>query len=222
MYIVRDTRDREEPAMTPTLINPAGLHDPVGYGYSHLAAAGKDLVFVAGQYASGPDGTVPTPDFTEQVELAFRNLGTALAAAGLGYEHVARLGTYIVDHDEAKLGALLGVIRRIWGERPPAQTLLGVARLALPDMLVEVDAVAVRGKCARSRGTRAGLPARPRSVRAASNRGVAAFTRPRGMEVAVRQGNRVHPPAAGSTAIGFRGTRGVGRRPGYPPVEQVG
>jgi enamine deaminase RidA (YjgF/YER057c/UK114 family) len=129
--------------MSHTLTNPAGLHDPAGFGYSHLAGT-PDLVFVAGQYASGPDGHVPSADFAEQVELSFANLGTALAAAGLGFEHVARLGTYIVDHDEAKLGALLRVITRIWGERPPAQTLLGVARLALPDMLFEVDAVAVR------------------------------------------------------------------------------
>jgi enamine deaminase RidA (YjgF/YER057c/UK114 family) len=129
--------------MSHTLTNPAGLHDPVGFGYSHLAAA-PELVFVAGQYASGPDGSVPSADFAEQVELSFANLGTALAAAGLGYEHVARLGTYIVDHDEAKLEALVKVISRIWRERPPAQTLLGVARLALPDMLFEVDAVAVR------------------------------------------------------------------------------
>jgi enamine deaminase RidA (YjgF/YER057c/UK114 family) len=129
--------------MPHTLTNPPALHDPVGFGYSHVADT-HDLVFVAGQYASGPDGSVPSADFTEQVELAFANLGTALAAAGLGFEHVARLGTFIVDHDEAKLEALVGVIARIWGEHPPAQTLLGVARLALPDMLFEVDAVAVR------------------------------------------------------------------------------
>ncbi len=129
--------------MPHTLTNPPALHDPVGFGYSHLAGA-RDVVFVAGQYASGPDGSVPSADFAEQVELAFANLGTALAAEGLGFEHVARLGTYIVDHDEAKLEALVGVISRIWGERPPAQTLLGVARLALPAMLFEVDAVAVR------------------------------------------------------------------------------
>jgi enamine deaminase RidA (YjgF/YER057c/UK114 family) len=129
--------------MSHTLTNPAGLHDPTGFGYSHFATA-PDLVFVAGQYASGADGSVPSADFAEQVELSFANLGTALAAAGLGYEHVARLGTYIVDHDEAKLEALVKVISRIWGERPPAQTLIGVARLALPDMMFEVDAVAVR------------------------------------------------------------------------------
>ena len=103
-----------------------------------------DLVLIGGQYGSGPDGSVASSDFAEQVERSFANLGTALGAVGLDYEHVARLGTYIVDHDHAKLEALLRVISRVWGDRPPAQTLIGVAALALPDMLFEVDAIAVR------------------------------------------------------------------------------
>jgi predicted MFS family arabinose efflux permease/enamine deaminase RidA (YjgF/YER057c/UK114 family) len=136
---------REELIMSLTIINPAALHDPVGFGYSHVASvAAADFVLIGGQYGSGPDGHVTSIEFAEQVERSFANLGTALAAAGLDYGHVARLGTYIVDHDQAKLEALLQVIKRIWGDRPPAQTLIGVAALALPDMLFEVDAVAVR------------------------------------------------------------------------------
>jgi enamine deaminase RidA (YjgF/YER057c/UK114 family) len=131
--------------MSLTITNPSALHDPVGFGYSHVASVtGSDLVLIGGQYGSGPDGHVTSTEFAEQVEHSFANLGTALAAAGLDYGHVARLGTYIVDHDQAKLEALLQVIKRIWGDRPPAQTLIGVAALALPDMLFEVDAVAVR------------------------------------------------------------------------------
>jgi enamine deaminase RidA (YjgF/YER057c/UK114 family) len=131
--------------MSHTITNPPALHNPVGYGYSHVAGVpAGDLVLIGGQYGSGPDGTVTSSDFAEQVERSFANLGTALAAVGLDYEHVARLGTYIVDHDQAKLEALLRVISRIWGDRPPAQTLIGVAALALPDMLFEVDAIAAR------------------------------------------------------------------------------
>jgi enamine deaminase RidA (YjgF/YER057c/UK114 family) len=85
----------------------------------------------------------PTSNFAAQVERSFANLGTALAAVGLGFEHVVRLGAYIVNHD-AKQQALLRVVSGIWGDHPPARTLLGVARLALPDMQFEVDAVAAR------------------------------------------------------------------------------
>ncbi|WP_331766863.1 RidA family protein [Embleya sp. NBC_00896] len=131
--------------MSHTITNPAELHDPVGFGYSHVVdAPSPDLVFIAGQYGSDPSGSVASADFADQVERSFANLGTALAAAGLGFQDVVRLGTYIVDHDHAKLDALLTVIARIWGDKPPAQTLIGVAALALPDMRFEVDAVAAR------------------------------------------------------------------------------
>ncbi|MFC5817001.1 RidA family protein [Nonomuraea harbinensis] len=131
--------------MKPTIINPDTLHDPTGFGYSHIARASGDLVLIAGQYASGPDGHVTSGDFAEQVRQSFANLGTALAAAGSDYGHVVQIRTYIVGHDAGKLDILLEAVREIWGDLPPTQSLIGVAALALPDMLFEVDAVAVAG-----------------------------------------------------------------------------
>ncbi|GAA2114841.1 hypothetical protein GCM10009802_14470 [Streptomyces synnematoformans] len=55
-----------------------------------------------------------------------------------------RLGTYVVGHDRERLAAVLAGLRRVWGDSLPAQTLVGVAPPALPEMLCEVDAVAVR------------------------------------------------------------------------------
>ncbi|WP_116248435.1 RidA family protein [Nocardiopsis sp. FIRDI 009] len=130
--------------MAHTLSNPEGLHDPVPLGYSHLAETSGDLVAIAGQYASDPKGGVAVEDFAAQVDLAFAHLSTALEAAGLEYRHVVRLGTYIVDHDLGKLEVLGERVHAIWGEKPPTHTLLGVATLALPGMLFEVDALAVR------------------------------------------------------------------------------
>lgn len=131
--------------MPATILNPPGLHDPLPFGYSHTVRVSQgELVFVAGQYGSDTNGHVVSPDFTEQARRALRNLGTALSAVGLDFGHVVRIGTYIVDHDEARLAALLELIRQTWGERPPAQTLIGVASLALPGMLFEIDAVAAR------------------------------------------------------------------------------
>lgn len=123
-------------------VNPEGLHNPVPFGYSHTAAvpAGSALVFVSGQYGSGPDGMVVSPDFAEQVKQAFGNLGIALAAHGLDLSHVVQLRTYVVNPDFEKLG----VIGQFVGATPPTQTVIGVAALAMPDILFEVEAVAVR------------------------------------------------------------------------------
>ncbi|MEO3756368.1 Rid family hydrolase [Streptomyces sp. B6B3] len=132
--------------MAHAIVNPDGLHDPVPLGYSHTAAvpAGTDLVLVAGQYGSGPDGAVKSTDFAEQVEQAFRNVGVALAAHGLDLSHVVQLRTYVVNHDVSKLGPIAGAVREVWGTKPPTQTLIGVASLATPDLLFEVEALAAR------------------------------------------------------------------------------
>ncbi|ASU85865.1 endoribonuclease L-PSP [Nocardiopsis gilva YIM 90087] len=131
--------------MAHTVVNPSALHDPTPFGYSHVvsAPAGR-LVFVAGQYGSDTSGQVAEADFAAQVDRSFANMRTALDAAGVDFSSVVQLRTFIVDHDADKLAVLVENVQRIWGEQPPTQTLLGVASLALPGMLFEVDAIAVR------------------------------------------------------------------------------
>lgn len=131
--------------MSLSISNPSTLHDPVGFGYSHVAkVTSGELVLIAGQYASDGERQVTTSDFAAQVDQALANLGKALESAGLGYRDVAQLRTFIVDHDSDKLAVIGTAIGRIWGDKPPTQTLLGVAALALPGMQFEIDAVAVR------------------------------------------------------------------------------
>ncbi|MEX3106532.1 RidA family protein [Streptomyces sp. V2] len=127
-----------------TITNPPALHDPTPLVYSHVVSAPGELVFVSGQYASDATGAPVPGDFAAQVELAFDHLQEALAAVGLGFEHVVKLGTFVVDHDAAKLEVLGKALPARFGDRFPAQTLSGVASLALPGMLFEVDAIAVR------------------------------------------------------------------------------
>lgn len=129
-----------------TTINPRDLHDPTPFGYAHTTAvpAGSDLVLVAGQYASGADGAVVSSDFAEQVGRVFANLGTALAAHGLQLEHVVQLRTYVVDLDGPKLGVIGQAVAQGCGRTLPSQTVIGVAGLAMPQILIEVEAVAAR------------------------------------------------------------------------------
>ena len=135
---------RNDSADARTITNPATLHDPTPFGYSHAVSAPGELVFIGGQYASDETGAPVPGDFAAQVEVAFGRLRAALAGVGLGFEHVVRLGTFVVDHDLIKLETLGKALHAHFGDRLPAQTLSGVASLALPGMLFEVDAVAVR------------------------------------------------------------------------------
>ncbi|MEU6408052.1 Rid family hydrolase [Microbispora sp. NPDC046933] len=132
--------------MAHKIVNPDGLHNPVPFGYSHTAAvpAGSELVFVSGQYGSGPDGKVVSGEFAEQVKQAFVNLGTALAAHGLALADVVQLRTYVVNPDFEKLGIIGQAVAGGGAEQPPTQTVIGVAGLAAPDILFEVEAVAAR------------------------------------------------------------------------------
>lgn len=132
--------------MSHTIVNPDALHDPGPFGYSHTAhvPAGTDLVFVAGQFGSGPDGTVVSKDFNEQVQQAFSNLRTALVAHGIDLADVVQLRTYVVNPDSDKLAIIRQAVASGGAEKPPTQTLIGVAALAMPDILFEVEAVATR------------------------------------------------------------------------------
>ena len=129
-----------------SILNPDDLHDPTALGYSHTVTvpAGSALVLVAGQYASDETGGVSAPAFAPQVEQSLDRLATALAAHDLSLTDVVSLRTYVVGLDGPRLGALGQAVGRIWGDRPPAHTVLGVAALALPEMLVELEAVAAR------------------------------------------------------------------------------
>ncbi|MGE5619322.1 MAG: RidA family protein, partial [Sphingomonadaceae bacterium] len=82
-------------------------------------------------------------DMRAQAEQVFKNLRTALAAAGAGLEHVVKWNVYIVQGQSMQPG--FEVFQREWGRRPnpPAITVLFVAGLAHPDYLLEMDAVAV-------------------------------------------------------------------------------
>ena len=134
----------KNPHPTVQLLNPPGLYDPSGNGYSHVArlAPNVRLVYTAGQGGEDADSQL-SPDFAEQVRQAFANLQIALAAADAQIKDVAKLTVLIVDHSQERLHILGAEVARVWGALPaPVCTLIPVPRLALDEMLFEVEAVA--------------------------------------------------------------------------------
>lgn len=125
-------------------INPRSLPKPPGYTQVMKVSGGK-TIYIAGQVAWNADNElVGRGDFETQARQVFTNLVTALEAAGASPDDLVKICIYVVDHDADKLDAIRLVRDEILGDiTPPTSTLLGVAALALPDLLIEVDAVAV-------------------------------------------------------------------------------
>lgn len=125
---------RPVPYMASPVSSPAG--------YSH-AMRGGGLIFVSGQIALDSHGSVVgAGDLEAQARQVFRNLGAVLEAAGASFADVLKL-TYFVRDIEA-----IGVIRAVRDEfvdtaNPPASTLVEVSRLVAPELLIEIDAVAM-------------------------------------------------------------------------------
>ncbi|TKC86853.1 RidA family protein [Trinickia terrae] len=109
------------------------------FNYAPAVAAGG-LLFVAGQIGIRTDGTIPER-VEEQIDLAFRRLGAVLAEAGLDFGDLVELVTYHVDIDK-QLAAFREIKDHYIKENAPAWTILGVAALARPTLLVEIKAVA--------------------------------------------------------------------------------
>lgn len=134
--------------MTVNLVNPAGLPEVPLYRQVSVATGSK-LVFIAGQVARDADGRrVGEGDFAAQVEQCYLNIATALAEVGGSFDDVVKLTVYIVDWAPEKMARFVaGVDRAVarLGITTPAPPLtgIGVAALAEPDMLVEIEATAV-------------------------------------------------------------------------------
>jgi enamine deaminase RidA (YjgF/YER057c/UK114 family) len=123
-------------------INPRAIHEP--RGYTHVVrASGAATVYVSGQVGIRPDGSI-AEGLAAQAIVAFENLGAALAAAGASPRDVAKTTTYVVGYSVDDRAAFIEARSRVFGDdQPPASTLLGVAALARPDLLIEVEAIAV-------------------------------------------------------------------------------
>jgi enamine deaminase RidA (YjgF/YER057c/UK114 family) len=112
-------------------------------GYSRALAVG-DACYVAGTTDAGPDGTSLHPgDAAAQARASWAIVEGALTEAGFALEDVVRTRMYIVDPDDAP--AVAAVHGEVFKHVRPAATLVVVAHLMAPTLLVEVEAEALRG-----------------------------------------------------------------------------
>lgn len=125
-------------------IQPAELAKPVGYTHT-VSAEGGRMVFISGQVAFDANNRiVGAGDLRAQTEQVLKNLGVALAAAGATFADIVKWTTYVVNFKPADRAVIAEVRGRILaGNPPPASTLIGVQSLVVPELLIEIEAVAV-------------------------------------------------------------------------------
>jgi enamine deaminase RidA (YjgF/YER057c/UK114 family) len=124
----------------PSFSSPDDLARPAGYSHVVSIPTGR-LVWTAGQVALDADGEVASGGWEAQTRLALANVGRALGAAGAEWADVVKLTFYVVDV------SALETIRAARDElvdtaHPPTSTLVQVAGLVRPELLIEVEAVA--------------------------------------------------------------------------------
>ncbi|MEV5327514.1 RidA family protein [Nonomuraea sp. N2-4H] len=130
--------------MERTAVNPWPWSVELGYNQAELVSGHTRTLYCSGQTAMSADGKPQhAGDMAAQLALSLDNLEAVLAEGGMSLANLVRLNVYTTDVDRvfehygvlaARLGAA-GVA--------PATTMLGVTRLALPGLMVELEGTAV-------------------------------------------------------------------------------
>lgn len=109
--------------------------------FSLGVAASGHFIFTAGMTARDPEGNVVgVGDMGAQVKQCFENVGDVLRAAGAGFEDLVKVTIYVTD---IAAFVITRDIREIYMRARPASTAIEVSRLIHPDMMVEIEAIAL-------------------------------------------------------------------------------
>jgi len=128
--------------MNRTDVNPWSWSLNLGFDQAELVEGQRRQLVCSGQTSVDAEGNAQHPgDMVAQINLALDNVEAVLARAGMTFTNLVRLNVYTTDVD-AFLEHVAIVSDRL-GTARFASTLLGVVRLAFPELLVELEATAV-------------------------------------------------------------------------------
>jgi enamine deaminase RidA (YjgF/YER057c/UK114 family) len=121
--------------------NPPTLHRPTGYTHV-VEATPRRTIYVSGQVAFDAGGALVGPgDLRAQTDQIFKNLKAALESCGATLENVAKITVFMLDATQIQV--YREVRDRYFQQGLPASTLVQVGRLARPEWLIEIEAIAV-------------------------------------------------------------------------------
>ena len=123
--------------------NPPALSTPTGYTHIVEVTGPNRTIYISGQIAYDKDGKIvgAPGDMKAQAEQVFKNLEAALTAAGAKFSDVVKMNSYITDM--SKIQAVRDVRAMYFKDVSPASTFVQVAGLVRPELLLEVEVIAV-------------------------------------------------------------------------------
>jgi reactive intermediate/imine deaminase len=122
--------------------NPPALSTPTGYTLVVEVTGAAKTIYISGQIAYDKDGkVVGAGDMKAQAEQVFKNLQAALAAAGAKFSDVVKMNSYITDM--SKVQAVRDVRTQYFKDATPASTFVEVKGLVRPELLLEIEVIAV-------------------------------------------------------------------------------
>ena len=130
--------------MEKRVINPWTWQDQMGFVQGNEVSGASRVLYCAGQASVDEDGApVHAGDIAAQLMKALDNVEAVLGGAGMTLANVVRLNVYTTDVDACFVA--FGALSERLGKADcrQASTLLGVTRLAFPDLMVELEATAV-------------------------------------------------------------------------------
>ena len=125
-------------------INPEVLLKPSGYTHVVVSGPGK-TIYISGQVPVNANGEiVGKGELKVQVKQVYENLKLCLAAAGATFNDVVKMNTYVVNYEPEYITTIREVRSGyLSSKNPPASTLAGVQALYHPDVMIEVEAIAI-------------------------------------------------------------------------------
>lgn len=119
-----------------------GVFDPPNYSQAVKTVGGEALLFIAGQLDYDENGGCAHPgDFKAQARAVLAMLKAQVEAGGGTMQSIAKVNTYVTD---MRFRADYATIREeFFGRKLPAHTMVAVVALALPEFLIEVEAIAM-------------------------------------------------------------------------------
>lgn len=128
-------------------IQPPGIHvrmvgDKPAYTQVVTVSGAGKMIFVAGQLARDKDGKCVGPgDMRAQIQQVGENIKTCLEAAGATLADIVKTNTYVTDYAEFSKHSDMRI--RYFGAATPTSTTVEIRRLADPDAMIEIEAIAV-------------------------------------------------------------------------------